>query len=885
MEVSGCGFRRTTPQGLPTCLLAGGPELKLWIRQPPSAELDVSLDGTPLDVSPSPLAGGLLVRWSEPSAGGLEILARRGGETAGRFRLRIESSPFQEFTGEVVGLVRGGGADEATRRVELRLSDGPTAERGPLLTLLARVEQAAGRPELARRHAEEAAGLLRSAGSTGAEIDARTLLVRLLYYDLGDFAGALRELADLPEPAVGDADARYLVDYYRGTLALHTGDLRSARRHLEAMGRQRLRLGDPQGRAMVTQMLARLARRVGRHDEALRLLDGLEADVDLLASLDACRRAQVFTNLGWDRLLALEAGREAGDPAPPLLRARQILEDRPRCPDSERATVEINLALTSLYRGEVDAGRFHLDRAAGFPNGDSPRLALDRVDVGARLDLLAGRAERALAAFEGIESEARRRSLPNAEWRGVLGRARSLEALGRRPEALDAYRRGEILLDEASLRTPVDQDRAAAVELGERGTRRFLRLLLDEGRVGEALEVARRARSRVLRGLLLNERLATLDLEQRARWLELRGRYRDVAGALEESLADGWRLPEENRGTAAAAVERLRREQNRWLDEALALLDAEGLTADPGPLLRRPGEVALVYHPLVEGWVAFAVSEGGTFVQRLPDLPQGAPPKVRTPEALAAGLLEPFGPVLAGASGVRVLTTGWLRGVDFHALPLRGEPLVARGAVVYGLDLPTAPAAGPGVGGTRALVVVDPTATLRSAPVEGSAVAGRLDALGFAVHRLAGAGVDRGVLGAALPKADLLHFAGHAESATAGVDGGLRLSSGARWSLGDLLTGGPVPGAVVLSTCHGGDDGAAGSVPSLGPAQAFLVAGSGEVVASVAAVEDGSAAALASALYRHWDGIEPLAEALRRAQLEIRAAGGDGWAGFRVFER
>ncbi|MCB1036699.1 MAG: hypothetical protein KDD47_22935, partial [Acidobacteria bacterium] len=106
--------------------------------------------------------------------------------------------------------------------------------RGRALGLLARVEEGSGRPERARELLRQAIDSHWRQGDLGREISDRCLLVRVAYYDLGDFAAAAKELENIPRPPPGDGDSHYLVALYRGTLALYSGNARSAYADLAA---------------------------------------------------------------------------------------------------------------------------------------------------------------------------------------------------------------------------------------------------------------------------------------------------------------------------------------------------------------------------------------------------------------------------------------------------------------------------------------------------------------------------------------------------------------------------------------------------------------------------------------------------------------------------
>jgi CHAT domain-containing protein len=237
------------------------------------------------------------------------------------------------------------------------------------------------------------------------------------------------------------------------------------------------------------------------------------------------------------------------------------------------------------------------------------------------------------------------------------------------------------------------------------------------------------------------------------------------------------------------------------------------------------------------------------------------------------------------AGQIRVLPYGVLRNVDFHALPFAGDVLLATAPVVYGLDLP-APADG-AEPGARALVVADPRGDLPAARREAERVTAALEAhRQWTAETLAGPAALAGALRARLGEVDLFHYAGHAVfGGPGGWDSVLPLAGSSDLTLGDILALARAPRWVVLSGCETGRSGAAAPAESLGLAQAFLAAGSASVLAAVRPVADETAAALVEGYYRAWSRATPAAQALRTAQLALRARDPQAdWSSFRVVE-
>lgn len=824
-------------------------------------------------------AGGRLFRIPSPEVEGLELLATSGGATA-KFSLPVERWPWPEFFREAREMARSGQLEGARSLVREHLEGSLEVRwQGRTLGLLARIEQRAGRPAKARDLLRRAISKHRQMGDVGEEIADRCLLVHISYSDLGDFRTALQELEEMPHPPPADADAAFLQAYYRGILALYSGDLRGSLLALTEARDQRDRAADAVGLGAITQIQSRVLQRLGRADESRKLFQRLISDSEYLEQLDGCQRATLFNNVAWDRILRLEGGLLAENPVPLLKEALAALSEGPSCRTTGQASVQINLGLAYLHQGDLEAAQQHLEAARRNLGTASPRLLLWHLDLEARLDERRGRLEAAARGFLKLQELAQSALSPEAQWRASYGLARVAEADGRSREALRAYAQAEALLDEISLRSPVGLGRATSMVPIDASTRSYLRLLLDLGHPSQALELARRSRSRVLRGMMLEGRVAGLDSLERLEWSRAMARYEALAAEVEAALAEDWQRAASQREDLERRRRQQREQLRQTLDEAFTILDSNGLAEPTGSLRAAAGEVILLYHPMGGGWVGFAVGPEALRVARLGSLSQEQPL-----EELAERLLGPFRDQIRQAKLVRVLSSGWLREIEFHALPLDGAHLLIQAAVIYGLDLPEGPSGPVEARPRRALVVADPTETLPAAGREAEIVADHLRRRDLAVEWLAGGAANRSRVLLGLGRSSVFHFVGHAEAGE-GLDGALRLADAGRLSVADVLASSSVPESIVLAACDTGRPAPRAPGPAWSLAEAFLIAGSREIVSTSRPVDDRAASALVAAVYRHWKGEIPLAQALRRAQLEPEIRHNTDWAAFRVLGR
>jgi hypothetical protein len=416
----------------------------------------------------------------------------------------------------------------------------------------------------------------------------------------------------------------------------------------------------------------------------------------------------------------------------------------------------------------------------------------------------------------------------------------------------------------------------------------------------------------LLRQFERSDRLAGLSAEDRAQWQQRLSTYRQLRDDLDRKAEGDWQLAADELRRARADRATMSRAMQEALDSAFTILDKGG---DKAAQLRRrvslqsgapagpagpsdlvpsgpgwlappgPGEVVLMYYDLGAGrWVGFAAAGAAVNMKEL-HLPPGALPPA---DELSGLLLAPFDREIQQARQVRVLPFGTLKAVDFQALPYGRDILLAALPVVYGLDT-TAPPAVPRqrTGPWQALVLGDPRGDLPEASGEAQAVGRALISRDtrWSAEILRGETDKSTLLDGRLGRCDLFHYAGHAESATAGSwESMLLLAHDSRLTLADLLALPRSPAWVVLAGCDTGQQpvGTPFEVPSL--AHAFLLAGARGVIAAMRPIDDREAREFFAELYQDWRGEPDLAARLRSTQLRLRASHPEVVQSFRLFE-
>lgn len=806
----------------------------------------------------------------------LVIRAKVAGEPA-RFALELARPAKVAWLDDAKAARSRGKLADARALVEPHANEDARAK-----SLLARITLAEGRADDAFPLFRAAIDAHRKAGRISDAADDSFALAFALHQRSHRYAEARAVLDAIADELALYPEGRAREPYYRGILASETGDARAALRQLRESGDRARALGMGKLERNARAALALELSTVGRVEESLGILRGLESDADV----KGCERVEVLNDVGWGALLVSEAsGAEATDARAALERASLI-----ECSDAFLASSTLaNLARLELDQGHADRARDRLAaarKAVKEPRG-TERLAW--LDLDARIALAGGDAKGALAKVDEELLLARRFALLEHEWAALALRAEALDALGRPADAATAALEAESLVDRMMLLVPLGGGRGAFASGRSRSARTAIDVLVKTSRHAEAAKVARRSRARVLASVERALRVERLPKEQRDAWEASVRRYRDARTTLDEDAAKDWTLPAE--ALAKATDDRRRREQSarEALESAIHALATTAAPDRADAHAVAPDDVEVVIHPGRKAWWVIVSDDRTTTAIPAPALDDAG---VKANAGGRFDALDALGQRLVGKKRLRVLPYGGARSFDFHRYVVDGKPLAERITIDYPLGLQPATALDAStLARARATVIGDPRSDLPRAREEAAAVAKLLSPARKTDVRL-GDEASAKAITSSIDGAGLLHYAGHGVYAgLEGFESALPLANKGLLSVGDLLALSAAPRKVVLSGCDAARS--AGAAEGLGLAQALVIAGSEEVLAPTRPVSDDLAAKLAARLYEGEAGaalvrLEPgaLAIATRAAltKLQLDDSNAD-WAAFRVISR
>lgn len=692
---------------------------------------------------------------------------------------------------------------------------------------------------------------------------------------------AQRMLDELEALAVRYPKGRADLAYFRGLVYWWQNRYHDAATTLADGVAFAIRLNDRELITDAIHLYAGVLAELGYWDAAIAWSDEVLELVRVEPELMTCGNlAKNLSTLGYAHLrLARHRGESPTRARELLEQALAKVEPDAECPEpSSVPPIKLSLADAALDRGEpTDAlavlGTVDIDAA---PTVDV-RLRLRDAELRA-LDGAGRPIEELERSLARLEQEVADAELPEGRWRLALRRGDLLVRRERLADAVVEYRKAEAEAQRIAELAAVGVARESAVALHGESTARLVGTLAALGRADEALCAAREAQARRIQGV----GRASLTADQRALVEQAIEQYQQATRELDQARAEERRLTRDERDALRLEVERnedvlatlantILREQSAWRPTCEDLVP------------RRADELLLGLFPAGRDWFVFVQDDTGTTVRTL----EGGPTHGLGDPALAAELLDSQGDRLAAAGSVRVLASGRAQELDVHLLPWRGAPLIEHAPVTYGAELPsrsTRPPAAP-----MALLVADPTETLRKANDEVRAAAEWMTARGWTLDVPTPEQADRTRVLDGLSKASFFYFAGHGvhEPGTAptrslppyaggseGWPAHLRLGSSTKLEIHDILMLPSAPEHVALLGCETGVPGSVGGGMSL--ALAFLVAGADQVVATPVVTSDASALATSLGLLDGMSGRDiDLAEGLRHAQIELLRRGED----------
>jgi hypothetical protein len=812
VELAGCREWRAGPR----CEVGLDEPLSFFVR---TTTVAAFLDGVPLRIRDAHVVQNGLGFHLSVRPGTLTVRAPGSGE----WSLVLAPHQANEALLEIARMRRRGERLAAEEKLaELGAIEGAAGQRG-------RNALAAGQIEDAVRELEAAVEEDRRLGKKLTELSDRLALAHTFLNHRYPESAARAQLDALAPLASEYAEAAADVDYTGAVLASEYRDVRRGLEHARRLMERAERL-DREDMLDAREILTNLLVIAGRWPEVQVEAKGLQSAMH--DQLSPCKAAELWSNIGWFRLLGSRQAPKLFKAAPSEELAQAAALYRTACDRPLLlANAELNLAWAALFEGRNTEAREGLARARSAVAAPDLRTMMHFLHLEAEVLLAEQKAKEALEILDRLRVLAHTAGATEILWQAHLGRGRALSFLGANDEAIASYRESERLLGQLAKRVPLGEGRDALLFDRSEGSIRLVTLLIEAKRFDEAILAIRESRLAAVdwaRGLIGGEPDATRETKLQ--------KLREARAALDKAARAEWMRP-----TNEAQKLRLEREEaiaasKRMLDEVFGeSLHANGLPQSVLPL--GPAEAAVYAHPTEGGIVAI----------------------VRTATMLHVESVSITGGTLPGLkdSGTALLQAARVHFYVHPALESLDWPLLTRGTSIFHADLRALRARAT----NTVLIAADPARALPNARRESVELAEHLKARGYAVTLLEDA--DRAAFFDALGRPlELFHYSGHGvQEGHDGLEAGFPLRDRQRFTVVDVLAANAGPRRVVLAACELGQHSAAAG---LSMAQAFLLAGADEVVAAVRPVDDAATAAWVKAFYtetstrssdvafRHW---------------------------------
>lgn len=899
LEVGVGGCRQLNANGL--CEVEPGSTIWLWVNAPHEraplvrATLTQALPPGAVEATHADVGWRIKVRPPVSARSLLVIVAGPGLPAAGHVLLRQVAEP--PLIAEARKLWHAQKRGEAERLLDQALAlEHESAPVALARYLRSRIRREDLRPKEEREDLRAALEQARDAHMSKLEVD---IWLALPGWDsLPDaeaIEGRAEQLATLP-------GLRARVYFKQARLRLLRGQPRAALAFISEGERWATRLGDDLFLKRLATVKAEAYEAMGQHGRADRefqrftseqttdcgqafaLYDHGRAWLGTLratpGTFRAAERLSEPLRLEWlvPAADASSLGRAAAhaprDPRPMLRRALALFQTRcAQVPPMLETLTLLTLAEALFAESTVPPAPAHLSLAQAYGEEASRTLRSLRghsqslpssvraewIEAQGRLALMQGRLSEASQRFEELRALSTAQAAPGLRLLSMIGLARAASADRRGagwPRAAELLHQAvQTALDQIAAEVPLGTARESFLGQFDEGTGEYLLFLHEQGRDREGLALARQARLRELWDATLLGALDGLPQDKRQRWETLHDQLRQLRQQIEDVSSRAAGADTQERTLLFGRREQLLLEHYALLGEAAAALGLK-VQGAPRPRALRPGEATLLCHPTARGWLCYAEDASGTTAV-FADLRRHASRK-----ELTEAMIAPLWSQLRQAEVIRFLGHRRLPPLDLHLLPVpeEGEDswLGDGRDVVDALDLEvtTTPAEG-----SATLVIIDPRRDLRGrVSDQADNIRQALERHGHRLKLVTGGG-DRALLARELPNAGLLVYLGHAEAEGGGH---LQTENAAGFLTADVLLL-KVPSRVALLGCETGvSSNEWDEISGLGLAQAFILRGAGQVLATARAIKDGVAAQLARDLMG--------APALKAGSVDLRQA-------------
>lgn len=857
-----------------TCFLAAQTPLYVWL---PLAELEgvsVSLGDVTYPIVKSFSQEGSLIKLNfGPSFPEGHLLIKQGTQN-------ILSMPLKKFIPpkwlKVYEKRKSDKTFDQQQYLEKYIQDKPL-ESAIAFEILSKVSLKKNNIKKALNYIKQSNAIYSSLGITNKVIDNMTRAVYVELYLNNDIVAANHKMKNTPQ-LNSDFKSLYWVAYYQSLLAKSANFISQAIKYAVDAKTLANKHKDKPLLMAAEYNLSSLLLYNGQFKSAVDTRQEIVSRIP--DSWPACQKIKYYDGLGWAQLqYSRHNSNHFIDPVPALKQALNYLEAD--CPTwgQLKANILINLGLSWLSQLNVKEASQILSKINALKTQFNLYQRLDLLELKGKLSLLKHDHQQALNLFFQQNNLAKKVT----DIRYMLKSAESIalvyEYQGNVEKALQFYQQARSLLYQQVLLVPPASAPyyiSANSQLGSR----YIKLLIQENRQQEALEVSQFFRAFWIENMLTMNRVNFKHEKETQQWLALLSDFKQYRREVVELELQRWQIvTNELEQYNKKIAEKQLRVSNQF-DKIVAFIQEVQQTFVPANMEPEDESHHLFFYPIDAAgqWAIFSKTQGDveTF------LVNASPGKEKI---MLASWFENNLEKINSSKVLKIYPYGSLREVDFHQLVVKDKILLDRLPIEYavGIRKPATVDGGNSFSG-KTLLVANSRGDLVETEKEVTSILPLLTEKKRTITLLKEQQTQFDTINNELTKAEHFHYAGHVYHDLNGSQfSTLPLANNTGINTADILMLKNTPRWVVLSGCESAISPKKVSGESLSLAHAFIASGSEKVIATNRPVRDKSAKILMTKFYDNWMKGSSFSEAFRRTQLDLFEQQPDvDWSSFRI---
>lgn len=748
---------------------------------------------------------------------------------------------------------------------------------------LGRVYIALGQIDNALKSTKKSQLLFSGIGAKNKVLDNKTLL-SYIYLQMTDDLVLAKQTIDALEPVNNDAHSLFYQNYYQGSLYAYLGDLRKAESHIND-SKKIAREFELSKEALDAQFVySNILIESGRINEAIKIRRSLLDETE--TPLEDCKKAVYLDGLAWAQLQQIGGLYDVENSSklnPMKILKEALLLSKKSCPNrlSMKINLLLNMATAYLLNSDYEAARKVVEEIKKSSSSLSYRQKLDFLELQGKLSIQSSDTATALNSFNRLFKLSESVRYSSFMIKALVGLAETYQFLGENNAAIEHYAKATELVFDHSLRIPITSSQPNFISKVSSFSKRYIEYLYQSGRIDEALSVARKFRANWMQDLFQLSQLDSQKLSKNPAWISTLSKIRKVRNSIVSQQSTIWTLPESQLLQSDELLVGKKRELARLFDLAVSIVNQNTGSEYVGYAAPKTNEVFMFFYPVEHGWLGFAKNKYTIKTHLI----SSSQERLLSPEQMAQIWIRAFEPMIAEHDTIKFYPFGKLKNVDFQSLRYGSDILLSYKKIHYGVDLARKKQKQPISKLKRnSLVVANSLGDLKETEKEAIQVTQLTTNSKWQSHLLTTNQAKFLRIKKQLEESQHFHYAGHVfHDKYSSSQYLLPLADNAYLDSNDIIILDNAPKWVVLSACNSARNDLQVSTESVGLAQAFIMSGSEQVIASSRPVLDKHANILMTEFYKKWMASDNFLDSFRTAQLNLINSHPEAdWLAFRI---